>query len=495
MTTATAGSESQIFKIATQDAGTGVADRIRITNANLYLTSQTTTSNATVFSIAAYQNGYPATGQYGSIDFVNGSPWYSGGSIVFKTNGNADITNTSPTERMRITSAGNVGIGTSSPANIGAGYPHLEVNGSITGVISVSAGGVRGLTLSADNSAASVQARVSGQPLLFLTNGGAGVTERMRITSDGQLIVGTTATGTGANSARIYGYATNSTHNGAAIYGYNAGGAYPGVGTTRYGVRGETYGYASGSIYGVYGYATDDAVSNTTQYGVYGESGPAIYSPGYGVYAKATHNPAASQNGYALFANMNTTGTGSAATTYGARIENNSTAGQTNFGLYVYSATGATTTVPLAIAAGGSERARFSSAGGFSVGTTADPGAGAIYATGNITAYYSDARLKDVKGTIANALDKVSSLSGVYYTNNEVAVAHGYTSAETQVGLLAQDVEAVLPEVVKAAPFDLDERGDSKSGEHYKTVQYDRIIPLLVEAIKELRAEVKALRG
>ena len=143
----------------------------------------------------------------------------------------------------------------------------------------------------------------------------------------------------------------------------------------------------------------------------------------------------------------------------------------------------------------GTERVRISAAGGFSVGTTADPGAGAIYATGAITAYYSDARLKDVKGTITDALDKVSSLSGVYYTNNEVAVAHGYTSAETQVGLLAQDVEAVLPEVVKAAPFDLDEKGNSKSGEHYKTIQYERVIPLLVEAIKELRAEVQALRG
>jgi hypothetical protein len=136
-----------------------------------------------------------------------------------------------------------------------------------------------------------------------------------------------------------------------------------------------------------------------------------------------------------------------------------------------------------------------SSAGGFSVGTTANPGAGAIYATGAITAFYSDRRLKDVKGTIINALDKVASLSGVYYTNNEVAVAHGYTSTETQVGLLAQDVEAVLPEVVKAAPFDLDEKGHSKSGEHYKTIQYERVIPLLVEAIKELRAEIQALRG
>jgi len=160
-----------------------------------------------------------------------------------------------------------------------------------------------------------------------------------------------------------------------------------------------------------------------------------------------------------------------------------------NIGLYGYGSR------PMIFYTNGTERVRISTAGGFSAGTTADPGAGAIYATGAITAYYSDARLKDVKGTITDALDKVSSLSGVYYTNNEVAVAHGYTSAETQVGLLAQDVEAVLPEVVKAAPFDLDEKGNSKSGEHYKTIQYERIIPLLVEAIKELRAEIQALRG
>lgn len=143
----------------------------------------------------------------------------------------------------------------------------------------------------------------------------------------------------------------------------------------------------------------------------------------------------------------------------------------------------------------GSERARISAAGGFSVGTTADPGAGAIYATGNITAYYSDQRLKTVSGRIENALDKVDSLSGVYYTNNDVAKAHGYTSEDVQVGVLAQEVEAVLPQVVKAAPFDLDENGNSKSGENYKTVQYDRLVPLLIEAIKELRAEVKELKG
>ena len=142
-----------------------------------------------------------------------------------------------------------------------------------------------------------------------------------------------------------------------------------------------------------------------------------------------------------------------------------------------------------------SEKMRLSSSGGLSVGTTANPGAGAIYATGNVTAYYSDARLKTVNGTITNALDKVNKLNGVYYTNNNLAESYGYTGQEQQVGVLAQDVETVLPEIVKAAPFDLDENNQSKSGEHYKTVQYERLVPLLIEAIKELNTTVKTLQA
>jgi hypothetical protein len=86
-------------------------------------------------------------------------------------------------------------------------------------------------------------------------------------------------------------------------------------------------------------------------------------------------------------------------------------------------------------------------------------------------------------------------LSGVYYTNNDVAKEHGYTSEETQVGVLAQEIEAVLPEIVKAAPIDLDENGNSKSGENYKTVQYEKLVPLLIEAIKELEAQVAELKA
>lgn len=140
-------------------------------------------------------------------------------------------------------------------------------------------------------------------------------------------------------------------------------------------------------------------------------------------------------------------------------------------------------------------RAVLSSSGGWSVNTSADPGAGGIYATGAITAYYSDARLKNVTGKIENALDKVAQLSGVYYTNNDTAKSFGYDSEEVQVGVLAGQVEAVLPQIVKPAPFDLDENGNSKSGENYKTVQYEKLVPLLIEAINELQAKVKLLES
>jgi hypothetical protein len=69
---------------------------------------------------------------------------------------------------------------------------------------------------------------------------------------------------------------------------------------------------------------------------------------------------------------------------------------------------------------------------------------------------------------------------------------------ERQVGVIAQDLQKVLPEVVKPAPFDiniLDNDGNttSKSGENYLTVQYEKIVPLLVAAIQELNDKVNNL--
>ena len=111
------------------------------------------------------------------------------------------------------------------------------------------------------------------------------------------------------------------------------------------------------------------------------------------------------------------------------------------------------------------------------VGTTNSGTAGEIRATNNITAYYSDERLKDFHGTIPNALDKISQLNGYYFTENQTAKDLGYSNDNMQVGLSAQEVEQVLPEIVTDAPIENDQG--------YKTIWYDKMIPLLVEAIKE----------
>jgi hypothetical protein len=122
-----------------------------------------------------------------------------------------------------------------------------------------------------------------------------------------------------------------------------------------------------------------------------------------------------------------------------------------------------------------------------------------IAATGNITAYYSDERLKTKTGGIDNALEKVSGLSGFLYVENDLARSLGYTNAKQQVGVSAQAVQAVLPEAVSLAPVDFETLEDgtiiSKSGENYLTVDYSRLVPLLIEAIKELTDKVKALEA
>lgn len=122
-----------------------------------------------------------------------------------------------------------------------------------------------------------------------------------------------------------------------------------------------------------------------------------------------------------------------------------------------------------------------------------------ILATSNITAYYSDERLKTKTGSIDNPLEKIESLSGFYYVENETAKKYGYKNDKQQVGLSAQEVQKVVPEAVSLAPFDVepDEEGNSisKTGENYLTVDYSKLVPLLVEAIKELKKQVEELKG
>lgn len=118
------------------------------------------------------------------------------------------------------------------------------------------------------------------------------------------------------------------------------------------------------------------------------------------------------------------------------------------------------------------------------VGTAASGTSGEIRATNNVTAYYSDDRLKTKLGLIEDALGKVRALSGFYYEANQTAQDLGY-EVKQEVGVSAQEVQAVMPEVVAPAPID----------DKYLTVRYERLVPLLVEAIKQLDSQVQSLQA
>ncbi len=104
---------------------------------------------------------------------------------------------------------------------------------------------------------------------------------------------------------------------------------------------------------------------------------------------------------------------------------------------------------------------------------------GAMTSAGNITAYYSDDRLKTRLGAIEHALDKVATLDSFYYEANALAQSMGYEPVR-EVGLSAQQVQAVMPEVVAPAPVDPE----------YLTIRYERLLALAFAAINELRTRV-----
>ena len=106
---------------------------------------------------------------------------------------------------------------------------------------------------------------------------------------------------------------------------------------------------------------------------------------------------------------------------------------------------------------------------------------GALNVGGDITAFSSsDVSLKENITPISNAVDKVLSISGNTFRWNEKSVYNG----EEGTGIIAQEIEALeLPGVTET-------RQDGT-----KAVRYDRLVPLLIEAIKELDGKIKSLGG
>ena len=108
---------------------------------------------------------------------------------------------------------------------------------------------------------------------------------------------------------------------------------------------------------------------------------------------------------------------------------------------------------------------------------------GNVTYSGNVTAY-SDERLKKDIVTIDNPIDKIKAMRGVYYKEIE--------TDRPRTGVIAQELEKVLPEVVMDIEDTDPETGETTS---IKSVDYGNMVGLLIEAIKEQQNEIERLRA
>ena len=391
----------------------------------------------------------------------------NGGTIDVGSTGDLSF-NAGGSERARLLSTGEVGIGTNSPSKT------LTVGGTGLRVQS---------TASADFYSTAQDALIvnNGNANLRLWNNGA---ERMRIDSAGNVGIGTTspaqALTVNGTDARIYLTGANTdidmdaTANGQLHLDGNAYGF--GIALNTSGAHLYTNSVSRDLIFGV----NETEVMRVTDSNV----GIGTSSPSAPLHIDSDTNPMIDLDNnttgvvpqFRIY-NPNTSNGYFGINTFGntARFTQNSNTGSPGTFIWQQGTLG--------------EKMRINNQGRLGLGTTAPAASlhvvGSIVATGNITAYYSDERLKDLKGTIENPLEKLNTLNGYYYTPNEEAILEGAEWNGLEVGVSAQEVEKVLPEVIRPSAI----------GKGYKTVAYEKLTPLLIEAVKELSEKVNKLES
>jgi hypothetical protein len=110
-----------------------------------------------------------------------------------------------------------------------------------------------------------------------------------------------------------------------------------------------------------------------------------------------------------------------------------------------------------------------------------------LYVNGDITANSiagtSDVRFKTNIRSVSGALDKIKLLRGVYFNWNQKAFPEKDFGSQDELGFIAQEVEKVVPEIVTK----------DKTIDEYRSVKYDKLVALLVEAIKEQQKQIDSL--
>jgi len=467
-----AGSNTATYPAIAFDTGTG-GEKMRITSAGnvgigttspsakleVYAGSDTT-ANTILWGQTIRNGGNAATTGYGvglklknstdsvpnelykwaGVAAVAGSNYSNRTDLAFYTNTSSSV---DPTEKVRITGDGNLGIGTIAP---GAPLSVAGVGGSTKGTDGylVNIGGTdsnvdpvrymigftHGNTYTAGNVRAAVGMMVTtggAGNLVFETgSSGAGQLERMRINGSGDVGIGTTAP-----SEKLH-------VDGSVVVTYNN--SYQGI----------------------------NSVGNKA---ILARVSPTAGIVNYAEYATATN-----LNGFVMGSD-DARVKGNIATDSLELITNGSTRMTVLSSGYV----GVNTTTP---------GTNFHvvgdvliQTGALGVGVNPNATDGRIDASNDIVAYSSsDRRLKENITPIANALDKVKSLTGVEFDwKEETKSAHGYEGHDT--GVIAQEVQEVMPTAVRT----------NDTG--YLAVRYEKMIGLLIEAMKEQQTQIDELKA
>jgi hypothetical protein len=351
------------------------------------------------------------------------------------------IAGTNGSERMRITSAGDVGIGTSTPAGVlnvngssGADFLLSRTSGATSGVL----GTIRFGNQNIDSNMSAISAEQDGANnaanLIFSTQAtGAATTERMRITSGGNVGIGTTSP---SSKFHVKGNATDDIGLTVIENDYASGGIYyPGLsvintrGNHSYGVvaefRTNTAGDSDRPSILFYGEQAAHSwqIGQTTIDAGWGASDD--FAIGY----RASNDPTTFNNFPTAYLTVKTggnVGIGTTGPSYKLHVEGNTS--------------------------------------GIS-----------IYASHDIAAF-SDITVKKEVKRIENAIEKVKELNGYTYVRTDDE------TGTRRAGVIAQEVQKVLPEVVSANP------------DGTLNVAYSNMVALLIEAIKEQQNEIDELK-